>query len=322
MKATAIVMRATGGPEVLVVEQVDVGEPGNHEVLLRHTAIGVNFAETQFRRGIRKMPLPSTPGGEAAGVIEKVGADVSAFKPGDRVVYCGAMGSYTTHRTISERALMPIPDEISDEIAAASCLKGLTAWYLIFGTVPIQSGDKILYHAAAGGVGTILCQWAKHIGAYVIGTVGTEEKKVRALANGCDAAINYRDGDFVADTMALTNNEGVRVCYDSVALDTFEDSMKVTAPGGYIVLFGNASGDVDPMSYSRIPLDRYFVHPTLPHYIGKPTERNAGAKALFAAIANGTVKVDVPQTYPLTEAARAHDDLESRRTIGSSILLP
>jgi NADPH2:quinone reductase len=322
MKATAIVMLKTGGPEQLGPEEVDVGEPGENEVLLRHTAIGVNFAETQFRRGIRKMPLPGIPGGEAAGIVERVGAAVTAFKPGDRVAYCGALGSYATHRTIPSGALMPIPDNISDEIAAASLLKGLTAWYLIFRTVPIKAGDKILYHAAAGGVGTILCQWAKHLGAFVIGTVGSEEKKQRALANGCDVAIDYRTADFVAETMAATGGVGVHVCYDSVALDTFEDSMKTLAPGGYLVLFGNASGDVDPMSYSRIPLDRYFIHPTLPHYIGVAEERNAAARTLFNAVERGIVSVDVPQTYPLTEAARAHEDLESRHTVGSSVLLP
>ena len=315
-------LRETGVPDRLALEDVEVGEPGAGQVQLKQTAIGVNFAETQFRRGIRPMPLPGIPGGEAAGVVEAIGPDVDAFSPGDRVAYCGTPGAYAERRLIAANALLKVPDGISDETAAAALAKGLTAWYLIRRTVPIEKNDRILYHAAAGGVGTILCQWAKHLGASVIGTVGTKDKMERALQNGCDFAINYRDEDFVARVMELTNGDGVRVCYDSVARDTFEQSMKTVAPFGTIVLFGNASGDVDPDSYARIPLDRYFIHPTLPRYLANAEERDAAAGELFEAIAQGIVKIDIPQSYPLDQAARAQDDLESRRTVGSSILLP
>lgn len=321
----AVVLYSAGGPEVLVMEDRPVGEPGAGQIKMRHTAIGLNYAETQIRRGVRKgLPItyPYVMGGEAAGVVTAVGEGVTGMKKGDRVCYFGNMGSYAEERLIAAEHALPIPDDISDDIAAATLLKGLTAHYLIFRTFPVKKGHTILYHAAAGGVGLILCQWAKHLGATVIGTVSSDAKIALAKAHGCDHVINYAKEDFVARVKELTGGRGVDCCYDSVAKDTFEKSLQTLAPFGLVSLFGSASGDVDPMSYSKIPLDRYYIHPTLPQYMGKREERLAGLKDLYDAIRKGVIKVEINQRYALKDAAQAHADMEGRKTTGSTIITP
>lgn len=326
MRANRVVMTAPGPPSVLRYEQHDIGAPAPHEVLLRQSAIGLNYIDIQHRTGRYKLPrYPSPIGMEGAGAIEAVGAEVAGLKPGDRVVYSAMpIGAYADLRLMPADRLVPLPAAIPDALAAAIFTKGLTAHYLIFTTFAVRAGDSILVHAAAGGVGLLLCQWAKHLGATVIGTVGSEQKAEIARAHGCDTTILYGAEDFVSAVKRLTNGAGVAVVYDSVGQDTFEKSLKCLAPRGLLASFGTASGPIPP--FDLFELNRlgslYVTSPAFVTHTQERGELSTRAAALFDAIASGVLKADVGFTYRLAEAARAHEDLQARRTIGAGILVP
>lgn len=326
MRANRIVIDSPGPPSVLRYERHDIAAPAPHEVLLRQSAIGLNYIDIQHRTG--RYPLPDYPspiGMEGAGTIEAVGSAVDAFKPGDRVVYSSMpIGAYADVRLMPADRLVPLPPAIPDSLAAGIFTKGITAHYLIFTTFPVKPGDTILVHAAAGGVGLILCQWAKHLGATVIGTVGTEQKADIARAHGCDAAIVYSAEDFVDAVRRVTKGSGVAAVFDSVGKDTFERSLRCLAPRGLLVSFGTASGPIAPFDLFELNLlDSLYV--TSPAFVTHTRERNEllrRADALFDAVTGGIVKIRVERSYPLAQAARAHEDLQSRRTSGVSILVP
>jgi NADPH2:quinone reductase len=321
----ALRIHQTGGPEVLRWEVVGLAPPSNGEVQIRHTAVGVNFVDTYFRTGLYPTKLPATLGSEAAGVIEQVGEGVTGFAKGDRVAYAtGPLGAYSEARNIPAAHVVKIPPGIDDATAAASMLKGMTAQYLLRRTYAVQKGDTILLHAAAGGVGLIACQWAKHLGATVIGTVGSEEKAKLARAHGCDHVIFYRTEDIAARVRELTNGAGVPVVYDSVGKDTFAASLDCLRPRGLLVTFGQSSGPVPPFD-PRVLSQKgslFLTRPTLADYVRTRADLDATARDLFEVIASGAVKITAAQTYPLREADRAHRDLESRKTTGSTVLLP
>lgn len=321
----AIQVASPGGSETLEYREVSTPKPGPGEALIRHTAIGLNFIDVYHRTGLYPLPLPLTPGNEAAGIIEEVGAGVTTLKPGDRITYIfSPSGSYTQRRVLQANRLIKIPDGITDEQAAASMLKGMTAEYLLHRTFPVKKGDTILFHAAAGGVGLIACQWAKHIGATVIGTVGSDEKAALARAHGCDHVINTRTENLVTRVKEITDGKGVLVVYDSIGKDTFEASLDCLRLRGMMVSFGNTSGPVPP--FEPLLLSRkgsiFITRPTLGHYIAEEVEYAQAAKNLFAVIQSGAVKIMIGQRYALKDAAQAHTDLEARKTTGSTILLP
>jgi NADPH2:quinone reductase len=324
--ANRIVISSPGPPSVLRYEQHDITAPAPREVLIRQTAIGLNYIDIQHRTGRYPLPrYPSPIGMEGAGIIDAIGDEVHAFKPGDRVVYSSMpIGSYADLRLMPADRLVPLPPTIPDSFAAGIFTKGITAHYLIFTTFAVKAGDAILVHAAAGGVGLILCQWAKHLGAMVIGTVGTEQKAEVARAHGCDATIVYSTEDFVGAVRRLTQGNGVAAVFDSVGKDTFEKSLRCLAPRGLLVSFGTASGPIAPFDIFELNrLDSLYV--TSPAFVTHTRDRSEllrRADALFGAIAAGAVKVKVSRTYPLTGAAQAHEDLQARRTTGLSILVP
>lgn len=320
----AIRFHRTGGPEVLVWEDVELGSPGPGEARIRHTAVGLNFVDVYGRSGLYPLPLPSSLGSEAAGVVEEVGAGVSDLKPGDRVAYGSApLGAYAEERLIAADRLLKLPDDIDDKTAAAMMLKGLTTQYLIRQTHRVKAGETFLLHAAAGGVGLILSQWAKHLGATVIGTVGTDEKAALAQAHGCAHTIVYSREDFVERVKDLTKGEKVPVVYDSVGRDTFMKSLDCLAPLGHMVLFGQSSGSVEPLNLNILAQKGSLsvTRPTLNTYAAKRENLVAMASELFEVVRSGAVKIEVHQTYPLKDAARAHADLEARRTTGSTVLV-
>jgi NADPH2:quinone reductase len=320
----AIRFHKTGGPEVLVWEEVKVGKPGAGEARIRHTAVGLNFVDIYNRAGVYPAPLPSGLGAEGAGVVEEVGAGVTDLKAGDRVAYGSSpLGAYAEERLIPADRLIKLPDGIDDKTAAAMMLKGLTAQYLIRQTYRIKAGETILLHAAAGGVGLILGQWAKHLGVTVIGTVGSDEKAKLAQAHGCAHTINYAREDFVKRVDELTGGKKVPVVYDSVGKDTFMKSLDCLAPLGYLVLFGASSGNVDPLNLGLLAQkgSLYVTRPTLNTYGAKRENLVAMAKELFEVVQSGAVKIEVHQTYPLKEAAKAHADLAARKTTGSTVLV-
>src|ERR1700755_444501 len=319
----AIRFHKTGGPEVLVWEEVKVGKPGAGEARIRHTAVGLNFVDIYNRAGVYPLPLPSSLGNEGAGVVEEVGSGVTDLKPGDRVAYGSSpLGAYAEGRLIPADRLIKLPDSIDDKTAAAMMLKGLTAQYLIRQTYRIKSGETILLHAAAGGVGLILSQWAKHLGATVIGTVGSEEKAKLAQAHGCAHTINYAREDFVKRVDEITGGKKVPVVYDSVGKDTFMKSLDCLAPLGYLVLFGQSSGGVDPLNLGLLAQkgSLYVTRPTLNTYGAKRENLVAMANELFDVVKSGAVKIEINQTYPLKDAAKAHADLAARKTTGSTVL--
>jgi NADPH2:quinone reductase len=320
----AIRFHEFGGNEVLRWEECSVPEPGPGEALIRHEAIGVNFVDIYQRSGLYNVPLPAVAGNEGAGVVEAVGEGVTVVKPGDRVVYAGVSGSYCEVRTIAADRLCLLPDEVSFEQGAALMLKGLTVHYLIRRTYRVQKGETVVFHAAAGGVGTIACQWLKSLGARIIGTAGSAEKCALALKNGADFCINYRMEDLAGRVREITNGSGVPVVYDSVGTDTFEASLHCLRPLGLLVSFGNASGPVPPVNLALLAQhgSLYITRPTLATYIAGRSDLEAAAQELFAAVLAGTVRIDINRRYQLKDAARAHHDLESRNTTGSSILLP
>jgi NADPH2:quinone reductase len=325
MKTKAIRIAKTGGPEVMELVEVELDAPGPDEVLVRHDAIGLNFVEIYHRRGLYPLEFPSFLGTEGAGVIEAVGPGVEGFKPGDRVAYgTGPRGSYSEARIMPANVLLKLPDGISTRQAAAMMLRGMTVAYLVTRTYKLKPGDTVLVHAAAGGLGLILGQWAKYIGARVIGTAGSEEKAKLAKTNGCEEVILYRTEDIVERVKAFTGGKGVHVAYDSVGKDTFMASLDGLRPIGMLVAFGNASGP--PPAFDPLLLGSkgslFLTRPSLAHYAAKRPDLEALAEALFDVVTTGAVNIEVNQTYPLSDIAQAHRDLESRKTTGSTVILP
>lgn len=322
--ADVIRFASPGGPEVLSHESIDVGDPGPGEVRLRQTACGLNFIDVYHRTGLYPVPLPSGIGLEAAGTVEAVGDGVADLSEGDRVAYgAGPIGAYASERLMPADRLVRLPDAISDETAAAMMLKGMTTEYLIRRTFTVTAGMPVLFHAAAGGVGLIAGQWLKHIGAIPIGTVGSTEKAALARAHGYDHTILYNEENIAERVREITDGAGVPVVYDSVGKDTFEASIDSLAPRGMMVSFGNASGPVAPFEPGLLAQkgSLFFTRPTLMTYVASRHDLLDSANALFAAVQAG-VEIEIKQRLPLKEAARAHRDLEARKTTGSTILLP
>ena len=323
--SNAVRIHATGGPEVLSWEAVDVGEPGPGEVRIRHTAVGLNYIDTYHRSGLYPLELPSGIGMEAAGVVAAVGPGVDDLAVGDRVAYAsGPLGAYADERLMPADRVVRLPDGIDERTAAAALLKGLTAWYLLRRTYPVAAGETILFHAAAGGVGLIACQWAKGLGATVIGTVGSEAKAELAREHGCDHVIDYRREEVAERVREITDGAGVPVVYDGVGKDTWTGSLDSLARFGMMVSFGNASGAVPPIAPVELSAkgSLYLTRPTVMHYTAVREDLVAGANELFEVIEDGTVSIEVNQTYSLADAAEAHRDLEARKTTGSTVLLP
>jgi NADPH2:quinone reductase len=321
--AKALVMHQTGDPDVLQWQEVQVPDPGPGEVLLRHTAVGLNFIDISHRRGSypTTFPLPAILGMEGAGVIEAVGDGVTGFAPGDRVSYCMTMGSFAELRTIPADRLIRLPGHTSEETAAASTLQGLTAHYLLHESYAVQPGDKVLVHAAAGGMGLLLCQWAKAKGAEVFGTVSTEAKAETARAHGCDHPILYTQVDFVDAVMGLTGGQGVRVVYDAIGKDTFLKGFDALASRGHLVSYGQSSGAPDPLNVGPLAAKSLtLTRGGLNTFIRDPAERQRNAETLWNLVADGTLKVQINQRYPLSEGAKAHEAMENRRTTGSTVL--
>lgn len=315
----------TGGPDVLTFETAELPEPGAGEVRVRHTAIGLNFAEVYVRTGQYPIPVPSTIGNEAAGVIEAVGAGVTEFKVGDRVCYGGGSpGSYSTHRNMSTQRLIKTPDDISDEVAAASLLKGMTVEYLLNRCYAIKPGESVLFYAASGGVGLIAGQWGRHLAANMIGVAGGAQKCQLALANGYSHVVDRHAENIVERVRALTNGAGVPVAYDSVGKSTYESTINCLAPRGMFVSFGTTSGPVPPIQASQLQKlgSLYFTRPTLVTYTGSREDMVASSNAVFQMIRTGAVKIDVRARYALQDARQAHIDLEAGKTAGSSVLIP
>jgi NADPH2:quinone reductase len=325
MMAKAIRMTRTGGPEVLEYVDVEVGDPGPGEARVRQHAIGLNFIDVYFRTGLYPMPLPSGLGQEGAGVVEAVGEGVTHVQPGDRVAYAGRPnGAYSELRIMQADILVKLPDAIDFETGAAMMLQGLTVQYLFNGTYQVKPGQTILFHAAAGGVGLIACQWARALGVNLIGTVGSREKAELAKAAGAAHVINYNDEDIVARVLEITNGEKVPVVYDSVGKDTFIRSLDCLQPRGLMVSFGNSSGAVPPFSLGELASrgSLYITRPSLAAYVATRPELEARAADLFGMVQSGKVNIDIRQRFPLADAAQAHIALEARRTTGSTILLP
>jgi NADPH2:quinone reductase len=323
----SIRLREFGGPDVLRVERSDPGHPGPNEVRLRQTAIGVNFIDVVQRRGISPiaLSLPSGIGGEAAGIIEAVGSAVRGFTVGDRVAYANVYGgAYASVRLLEPDALVPLPDEISDRQAAGMMLKGLTAWCLVRQVFDAKAGDVVLIHAAAGGVGLIVCQWLKHLGATVIGTVSSDEKAGLARSCGCDHVIVYTKSDFVSQVMDITAGKKVSAVFDSVGKETFVRSLDCIRPRGLAVLFGQASGPVGPIDLGLLAAKGalFATRPTLTAYTSTRSDLLNGSRSLFKMVKTGCIRIPILQTYQLTDAAKAHRALEARRTVGCTILLP
>ncbi|MSP95938.1 MAG: quinone oxidoreductase [Betaproteobacteria bacterium] len=323
--AKAIRFHKTGGPEVMQMEEVEVGEPAVGQVRIRQTAIGVNFIDTYHRSGLYPMPLPSGLGSEAAGVVDAVGPGVTVLKPGDRVAYTGGpVGSYTEARLYPADRLVSIPSGISDQQAASMMLKGMTVQYLIHRSFKVKSGDTVLWHAAAGGVGLIASQWLKALGVIVIGTVGSDEKAVLAKRAGCEHVINYSRENFTQRVKEITGGKGVPVVYDSVGKSTWDGSLDCLQPRGMMVSFGNASGAVAPINIGILAQkgSLFLTRPSLVNYTASRADLDETAQSLFDIVASGKVKIEVTGSYKLADAGQAHRDLEGRKTTGSVILAP
>ncbi len=320
----AIRIHQTGGPEVLRYEDVELPPPAAGHVRIRHMAVGVNFIDTYHRSGLYKLPLPAGLGSEAAGTVEALGPGVTALKLGDRVAYAGTLGAYAEANNVAADRLVKLPAGVSDEAAAAALLKGMTAQYLLKQTYPVKSGQTILLHSAAGGVGLIAAQWAQHLGATVIGTVGSDEKVALAKANGSAHVLNLNDADWPRKVRELTGGLGVPVVYDSVGKDTFAGSLDSLAVRGMLVSFGNSSGPAPAIEPGVLAAkgSLYLTRPSLQHYTRTPTELQASADDLFAVIASGAVKVQINQRFGLADTAKAHEALHSRATTGATVLIP
>ena len=321
----AIRFHQAGGPEVLSWDDVDVGDPSEGQVRIRHTAIGLNYIDTYHRSGLYPLPMPSGIGMEGAGIVEAIGAGVTSVAEGDHVAYAaGPPGSYAEGRVIEAAKVVKVPAGVDDRTAAAMMLKGLTAQYLIRQIHKVQKGDTILIHAAAGGVGLIVCQWAKSLGATVIGTVGNDAKAALAKANGCDHPIIYTREDFVARVNEITNGAKLPVVYDSIGIDTFAGSLDCLRPRGTMVSFGQASGPIPPVDLGTFAQkgSLFFTRPTLFNYADTPENLRMMSEDLFSAVASGAVKISIDQTFALSEARASHEALEGRKTTGSTVLLP
>ena len=322
--AKAVRYHKQGGPEVLQVDDVQVGEPGQGQVRIKHTAIGVNFVDTYQRSGLYPMQLPAVAGNEGAGVVEAVGAGVTDLKAGDRICYTGLPGSYCETRLVPADRMVKLPQGITEEQAASMLLKGLTVHYLIFSTYAVKKGDTVLWHAAAGGVGLIACQWLKALGVTTIGTAGSPDKMALAKSHGADHVINYSTENFVEKVKDITGGKGVPVVYDSVGKTTWEGSLDCLRPRGLMVTFGNASGPVAPVNLGILASkgSLYVTRPTLATYIAARADLVERSNALFEVVKSGKVKIETTAKYKLADAAQAHRDLESRKTTGSVILVP
>jgi len=321
----AVQVHKVGGPEVLVYEAIELPAPGHGEVRIKQHAVGLNFIDVYFRTGLYKAPqLPFIAGNEAAGEVVSVGPGVTNFHPGDRVAYYSNLGAYATERNVPADKLVKLPDHITYEQGAVLMLKGLTVWYLLHKTFKVEPGHRILVHAAAGGVGLLMCQWAKAMGAHVIGTVGSKAKAEMAEAAGCDHAIVYTEEDFVARVKQISRNELCDVVYDGVGKTTFPGSLSCIKPRGLFVSFGNASGPVPPFALTELNNhgSLFATRPKLNDYVSKRSELIEGADTLFSAIIEGKLHIQINHAYALKDAAKAHIDLESRATTGASILKP
>jgi NADPH2:quinone reductase len=320
----AVRVHKTGGPEVLTYEEVEVGDPGPGQIRLRQHACGLNYIDTYFRKGMYPAQLPFVAGNEGAGEVVAVGPGVTDIKVGDRVAYVVTLGGYAAERLLPADRAVKLPDAISYEQAAGMMLKGMTAQYLLRRTYRVQKGDNVLIHAAAGGVGLIACQWANHLGANVIGTVGSKEKAELAKANGCHHTILYREEDFVARVKEITKGEMCAVVYDGVGKDTFPASLDCLRPLGYFVSFGSSSGQIEAFNINLLTQkgSLYATRPTLVHYTAKREDLLATAQDLFDVVLSGAVKIPIHQRYALKDAVKAHRDLEARATTGSTILIP
>jgi len=321
----AVKIKKNGGPEVLDLEEINLRKPIKDEVLIEHAAIGLNYIDTYHRSGLYPLMMPSGLGMEASGIIKEVGPDVSNFSVGDKVAYSAVpLGSYSSHRIYKTKNLVKVPQEIDLNIAAAVMTKGLTTYYLLYKTYPVSGDETILFHAAAGGVGQIFCQWAKSLGCKVIGTVGSEEKVEIAKKNGCDEIINYNKEDFAKKVIEITEGKGVPVVYDGVGKSTFEKSLECLRTRGMMVSFGNASGALDPIDVPKMlqPKGLFFVRPAMGQYLGTNEELNEAAKALFEKISSGKVKIEIFKEYKLDNIKQAHIDLENRKILGPTIIVP
>ena len=321
----AIQIDKNGGPEVMELREITLPAPGPGTITVRHSAIGVNFIDTYHRSGLYPLKFPSGLGMEAAGIVEAIGKDVTGFTLGDRVAYAsGPIGAYAEAHNVSASHAIKIPDGVSDEVAAAMMLKGMTAQFLLRQTYKVKPGDTILWHAAAGGVGLIATQWAKHLGATVIGTVGSDEKIAIARDHGCDHVLNYRQEDVPARVLEITDGKKLPVVYDGVGKDTFVMSLDCLAPRGLLVSFGNASGAVTDVNLGILAAkgSLYVTRPTMFHYAATSSEFQAMAKDLFAVIASGHVKIEIGQRYRLADVVEAHRALEARKTTGATVLVP
>jgi NADPH2:quinone reductase len=320
----AVRYHKTGGPEVLQMDDVQAGDPGQGQIKVRHTAIGVNFIDTYQRSGLYPMQLPQTAGNEGAGVVEAVGPGVTGLKKGDRVAYTGQVGSYCTDRLLPADRVVKVPEGITDEQAACMMLKGMTVQYLIHTTYPVKKGDTVLWHAAAGGVGLIACQWLKSMGVTVIGTVGSADKAKIAKAHGCEHVIDYTKENFVERVKEITGGKKLPVVYDSVGKTTWEGSLDCLRPLGTWVIFGNASGPVPPLNTQVLAQkgSLYMTRPTLVTYIASRADLEARSASVFDAVKSGKVKIEISARYKLADAAQCHRDLEGRKTTGAVILLP
>ena len=321
----SIIISRHGGPEVLEIKDVKIGSPGPNEIKVKNLAIGLNFIDTYHRSGLYKIKLPSGLGMEGAGIIIEIGSDVKLFNKGDKIAYSQMpLGSYSEERIIPEKIAVKIPDGIDEKIAASIMTKGLTSHYLLFKTYKVKAGEMILFHAAAGGVGQIFCQWAKSIGCRVIGTVGSGDKINNAKENGCDYVINYNEDDFYKRVMEITNNKGLNVVYDGVGKSTFEKSIKCLKPMGMMISFGNASGPLEPIDVKKYIAHKslFFTRPGLADYGAGRAALEEGSELLFEQIKFGKIKVKIFKEYKLSDAKKAHEDLEGRKILGPAVLLP
>ena len=323
MKAATI--SKNGGPEVIELKEITLEKPDADEVTIEHKAIGLNYIDTYHRSGLYPLKLPSRIGAEGAGVITHLGSNIKNFKAGDKVSYAGMpLGAYSTHRNYPTKNLVKVPDNIDLEVAATLMTKGLTAFYLLHKTYPVKSGQTILFHAAAGGVGQIFGQWAKNLGCKVIGTVGTDEKIEKAKSYGYDHVINYNKEKFSKKVLEITDGKGVPVVYDGVGKSTLEGSLECLSVKGMMISFGNASGPLADINVPKSlqPKGLYFIRPSMQHYLSTREEINEGAKILFEKIKSGKVKIEIFKKYKLEDVVQAHKDLESRKILGPAVIIP
>ena len=318
-------IKKNGGPEVLEIEDITLRKPVNDEVLIEHVAIGLNYIDTYHRSGLYPLMLPCGLGMEASGIIKEVGPNVSGFSVGDKVAYASVpLGAYSSHRLFKTKSLVKVPDEIDLTLAATLLTKGLTTFYLLHKTYPVTSSETILFHAAAGGVCQIFCQWAKSLGCKVIGTVGSDEKIILAKKNGCDEVINYSKEDFSKKVMELTNGKGVPVVYDGVGKSTFNKSVKCLKERGMMISFGNASGSLDPIDVPKMlqPKGLFFVRPSMGQYLHTREELDEASNTLFEKVSSKKVKVEIFKKYKLDDVKQAHIDMESRKIVGPAVIIP